>query len=134
MAELQEFVPEALVAPAGVLPGQPQDQRPRLRREGRAPQPTASAEGRPLAPHERAVPAQQRLRADGEPLPRRPRQEPAQGREEQAVAGAPAHSLDLSPEYPVLVPEDEQFDLASPRRRAAGQHHTEEQAAERVGD
>ena len=62
------------------------------------------------------------------------RQGPAQGGEEHTVAGTPAHPLDLSPEYPVLVPEDEQFDLASPRRRGAGQDHTEEQAEERVGD
>jgi hypothetical protein len=32
------------------------------------------------------------------------------------------------------MPEDEPFDLAGPRRRSAGQEHSEEQAEEHIGD
>jgi hypothetical protein len=63
-----------------------------------------------------------------------PGQGVAQGGVEQAVAGAPARPLDRPPQPPNLVPEDEQLDLAGPRRRRPGQAHLEEQAEERVGD
>jgi hypothetical protein len=100
--QLEQFATNPLVAPAGVLLRQLQDQGARRGRERRAPRPATPVEQGPLTADQLAVPPQERLGSDGEHRPAGSREAPAQGREDQAVARAPGEAFS-APEDAHLV-------------------------------
>ena len=102
-AELLQLADDAQVAPAGVLPGQPDDQLDRLLRQGRASR--SSVRVGPVPPDERPVPAQDRLGRDEERRPALPWHEPGQGGDECPVGPAEPGSCDLAAQDGQLVAE-----------------------------
>jgi hypothetical protein len=61
------------VSPAGVFPGQPEDQGLDVPADGRAAGAAPLGSGSPAAPEDVAVPAQDRVRGDQQPQPLAPR-------------------------------------------------------------
>jgi hypothetical protein len=123
-----QFAPEALVAPAWVLPGQADDQVLELQVEWRSP----GCAGRvgPGAGDQAAMPAQQRLRLDEAPRPARPRQDPAQRGEQGAVGGLEPGSRDLAAQCGQLVAKHQ--DLQVLGGIAVGAHHEQPMERHRV--
>ena len=83
-AELAQLTLDPHAAPAGVLPGQPEDERTDFRIDrwpSRAPAPTVG----PLPPHELAVPPKEGRRGDKEGDPAVTRQDATRRREQDTV-------------------------------------------------
>src|SRR6266511_1043553 len=85
---------DALVAPAGILPGQSKDQRNHV--VGECWTPTLSSRLRPLAGHQPAVPPQDDVRRDEEDGPVLAGKRPAQRGEDRAIGGSELGSGDLA--------------------------------------
>src|ERR1035437_4141050 len=77
--ELAQLALDPHAAPAGVLPGQPEDERTDFRVDGRSSWATGPAVG-PLLPHEFAMPPQHGCRCDDEADPALARDHSARGR------------------------------------------------------
>ena len=90
-AKLQQLPADALVAPAWVLGGQPNDQALQLVGNWRS----AAWPGwiDPMSAHHAAVPSKQRLGRDQEAGPSGPGQQAAQGGQQRAVLGLEAEAL-----------------------------------------
>lgn len=109
MAELEQLALDATVAPAGILPGQPEDELVELTPGNRPPAARSSAIGGPLAADKFAMPAQQRLGAGQERSPGWPGQDAADRGQEETIRGLPAWPADLPLEHPKLVTQSQDF-------------------------
>jgi hypothetical protein len=100
---------DALVAPARVLPGQPQDQRNQLVIERRT---TASTIGLgPFARDQPPVPSQDRVRRHQEDRPASARKRAAQHREQRSIGRMELGPLDLAAQHSKLVAEHGDLDV-----------------------
>ena len=95
--------------------------------------PAASGLVGPLAPHQLAVPAQQRRRGDEEGRPALARQHPRQRRQQHLVAAAQLGAAGLAPENHELMAKDEQLQLeltlalSIPTERRDSQHEPQQE-------
>ena len=109
MAKSEQLPSDALIAPAGILAGQPQHGLSKIRRDG-----WAAARAVRVAPASRdqiAVPAQQRRRSDQERAPRGAAQHPGQGSQEDSIGVLEIRSVDLTAEHRDLVAQHKDLDL-----------------------
>jgi hypothetical protein len=90
--------------------------------------------GGPPAADQLAMPSEQRLRAGKERSPGRPGQSPAKGGEEEAVAGTPAGSADLTFEHSKLVAEGENLSAEPGVWPAVDDQDLEQEANDGVGE
>jgi hypothetical protein len=97
------------VAPAGVVLGQPKDQRNQVVGEGRTTASTVRLG--PLARHQPAVPSQDRGRRHQEGRPASTRKRAAQRREQRAIGGLELGSRDLAAQHLELVAEYGDLDV-----------------------
>jgi hypothetical protein len=103
--EAQQFSLDALVAPAGILLGEADDQLLNVLVEPGSP--CATMWVGPGACDEAAVPAQQRLGLDEEAGPAGPGQDAADGGEQRPVGGLELGSWGLAAEHGELMAQDE---------------------------
>src|SRR5437762_12792486 len=89
------------VSPAGVLPGQPQDQLTDLVADWWSPG--------PLADEKAAMPSQQGARGDDPIAPQLTRQHAGQCREHRAVGPAQSWPADLTAQHRDVMAQDEDF-------------------------
>src|SRR5664280_313591 len=109
-AELAELALDPHTAPAGVLPGQPDDERTDLGIERWPAWATGPAVG-PLPPHELAVPPEEGRRGDEKGDPAIPRDRPT-GRREQDPVDRPELGWARGPlQHPELMAEDEDLEV-----------------------
>jgi hypothetical protein len=108
-AEAQQFSLDALVAPAGVLPGQADDQLLDVLVERGSPCSTLWVG--PRAGDQTPVPAQQRLRLDEETRPARLGQDTADGGEQRPVGGLQLGSWSLAAQHGELMAQDEELKI-----------------------
>jgi hypothetical protein len=106
-AELQQFAPDPLAAPPGILPPQPSDELHRLWIEQRPAGYPAPI--RPLATDELPVPLEQCPRGHDEGPPLLPRQDPARRGEQHPVSPAKSGPANASLKHLELVSKDQQF-------------------------
>ena len=102
--QAQQFPLDALIAPAGVLPRQADDQLLDLLVERRPPRSTTRVG--PCAGDQPPVPAQQGLGPDQEARPARPRQDTADGGEQGSVGRFELRSWSLAAEHGELMTQD----------------------------
>ena len=88
----------------------------------------------PTSPYERAVPAEQGLRAGQQGAPCRSRQAPADGGEEDAIGWSPAGTGNLAFEHAELVAESEDLGAESGVRAAADDQELEQETDGGVGE
>ena len=108
-AELLQLADDAQVAPAGVLPGQTEDQLDRLLRQGRPSWPSVRVG--PAPADERPMPAQDRLGGDEERRPALAWHEPGQAGDERPVGPAEAGPCDLTAQHGQLVAEHQDLGI-----------------------
>jgi len=99
---------DSLIAPARILPGQPQDQFAEFRVERWATGPLRIC---PTLGNQAPMPGQQRLRRDDQRRPPSARQQPARGREEETVGPRHPRSGLSPPEDGELVSEHDDLEL-----------------------
>ena len=130
MAELEQFAADTHVAPARVLPGQPQHQLPALSRQWRPPGTAAAAEGGRAAVDQGAVPAQdggwlhQEQGVGGQPT--------AERGQDQAIGLPPARSSGGASKDEQLFAEDEEFEIAIGARSTADDYEIDQQAEQGI--
>ena len=100
--ELAELATDPDAAPAGVLPGQPEDELTDLGIDRRPSRPTGPAV-RPLPPHELAMPPEEGRRSDEEGDPTVARERPTGRREEDPVDGPELGSARLPLQHSELM-------------------------------
>src|SRR5262249_23544483 len=98
--ELQQLALDAHIAPARVLPRQPNDQSARRRRKRRTTRRAAAPSA--IAPQKRPVPAAQRPRADRKARPALERKQPTRRSKQRTVS-------DRVPRPPPPAPQDRQL-------------------------
>jgi hypothetical protein len=108
--ELAKLALDPDAAPAGVLPGQPEDERTDRGIERWPACATGPAVG-PLPPHELAVPPEEGRRGDEVGDPAVTRDNPARRREQDTVARTQPRSARRSLQHLELVAEDEDFQV-----------------------
>jgi len=108
-AEVEQLALDPLVAPAGILGGQTDDQLLDFRVERRSPASTTGIG--PGAGDQAAVPAQQRLRLDQEAGPAGPWQQAADGGEQGAVGGFELGSWELAAQDGELVAQGQELQV-----------------------
>jgi len=108
-AKPQQLAVDALIAPAGILPGQPEDQLLNLLAYRRSSWSTTRVG--PRAGHEVPVPAQQRLRPDEETGPAGSWQDAADGSEQGPVGGFELDSWSVAAEDRELVAQDQDLEI-----------------------
>jgi hypothetical protein len=133
VAESQQFVLDAAVAPAGVLASEAEDELVELGGSQAASAGT-TAVGCPPAADEIAVPAEVGLGAGQEGEPGRPREDAAGGGEEDAISWLPARTADLAFENAELAAESEDLGTEPGVGMAADDEDLEEEADDRVGE
>ena len=104
VAQLEHLAPDALVSPARILPGEPEDQLAAVGRERWTAWVAAPAESSPFPSDKLPMPPQQGLRTYREAAATGSRQTTAQGSEDQAVAGTLGRALGLAPQDADCVP------------------------------
>jgi hypothetical protein len=132
VAEAEEFALDATVAPARVLAGEAEDELVELGGSG-AMSRWAAAVSRPLAADEIAVPAEECFGARQKGEPERKRGDAAEGREEDAIGGLPARTVDLMLEDIELVTEGEYLGAEARVGATVDDQNLEEEADDRVG-
>jgi hypothetical protein len=111
-AEFAELAFDPPIAPAGILSGQPKNQRLQLHRQPRSPKPLpAPSKQRPFAAHQFPMPPQQGLGRDQEGTPVRSRKALAQGGEHQSIRSLPASTAELPFQNAKLLPENHDLQL-----------------------
>jgi hypothetical protein len=109
-AELAQLALDSDAAPAGVLPGQPEDERTKLRIDRRPVRAARPAVG-PLPADELAMPAQERRRGDEKGDPTVPRDRPARRGEEDPVDGPELGWARGPLQHPELVAQDQDLEV-----------------------
>jgi hypothetical protein len=109
-AELAKLALDPHAAPAGVLPGQPDDERTDLGIDRRPARVTGPAID-PLPAYELAVPSEQRRRGDEEGGPSITRDRPARRREQDPVDRPELRSARRSLQHPKLMAEHEDLEV-----------------------
>jgi hypothetical protein len=104
MAEAEQFAVDALVAPAGIVPGHLLDQSGNRRVDRR---PTGPAGMGPAAGDQPPMPPQDRGRSDETVRRQRPRQEPDQGGEHRPVGPVQPRRRVLPAKDRILVTENQ---------------------------
>ena len=94
----------------------------------------SSGVGGPFAADQLAMPPEQRLRAGQERSPGRPEQSSADGGEEEAVAGTPAGSGDLTFEHSKLVAEGENLSAEPGVWPAVDEEDLQQEADDGIGN
>jgi hypothetical protein len=121
---------DALVAPARVLPGQPQDQRNQLVIERRT---TASTIGLgPFARDQPPVPSQDRVRRQQEDRPASARKRAAQHREQRSIGRMELGPLNLAAQHSKLVAEHGDLDVFGVLAAKASEQHADKPACHEV--
>src|SRR6266536_2802283 len=129
-AELLELALDALVAPARVLSGQPQDQRHHMVGEWRTTAPMVGLG--PFAGDQPAVPPQDRVRRHQEDRPALAGKRSAQRREECTIGGLELGPLDLAAQHLELVAENGELDVFGVLAVEASQQHADKPACHEV--
>jgi hypothetical protein len=109
-SELQQLALDAHIAPARVLPRQPQDQAARLGRKRRTTRPPAAPSV--IAMQQRPVPAAQRLRPDRKARPPLERKQPARRSKQRAVSGRVLRPPPAAAQDRQLVAQNHDLELA----------------------
>ena len=131
-AELAELAGDPLVAPTRVLARQPQHELARSGVDRRAPWPRVGIG--PPAPHELAVPAQQRLRRNEQPLAACGRQQPTRRGKQRAVTRAQLRTLDLTTQDRELMAQHEQLDVLDVNAPAAADQQLQQRDEREVDE
>jgi len=132
-AHLAQLALDANVAPAGVLPGQAQDDFTDLGVDWRTAELLSPSVG-PLPPHKLSVPAKERLRRDHERGPAVAGQEPTGRREECSVGRAKVRTPDLPAQDAQLVTQDRDLDLLGGDGRTSATASTDQPAEHEIED
>ena len=109
-SELQQLALDAHIAPARVLPRQPEDQPARLGRKRRTTRPAAAPSA--IALQQRPVPAAQRLRTDRKARPPLGRKQPARRSKQRTVSGPVLRPPPSAPQDRELVAQNHDLKLA----------------------
>jgi hypothetical protein len=129
-AQLLELTLDTPVAPARVLPSQPQDhRRPVLGERWTA---TSTPRLRPLAGHQAPMPPQDRTRRHQEARPELTGKRSAQDRENRTIGGSELGSLDLAAQHTELVAQDGDLDILGVLASQAPKQHADELACREV--
>jgi len=132
-AELEQLALDPSVAPAWVLPGQPEDEFSEFRIALSATR-WPAAVGGPLSANELAVPAKQSLRAREERGSARSGEQPIEGGEDQAIGGLPGRPAGLTVEDSKLVSESEHLGAELSVGAEADKDEIGEEADEGIGE
>src|SRR5215472_4801518 len=107
ITELEQLARDATVAPAFVLPGEPQDELVEIAAGSRSLAPRSPPVGGPLTADQLSVPAEQGLRPGQECLPVLPGQKAADGGQQETISRLPAWPANLSLKDTELVTKGE---------------------------
>jgi hypothetical protein len=130
-SELQQLALDAHIAPARVLPRQPEDQAARLGRKRRTTRPAAAPSA--IALQQRPVPAAQRLRADRKARPPPGRKQPAHRGKQRTVSGRVPRPPPSAPQDRQLVAQNHDFELALTAAAGEQTNETAEQPVQQTG-
>ena len=111
MTELEQFAADSDAAPPRVVLGHLQNQLLELGIETGPTWATPATEGRPLPPHQCAMPTENRLWLDKHPCQSRPIHPLSERRHDRPIRRTQLQPLDLTAHNAKLVPEEKQLRL-----------------------
>ena len=129
--ELQQLTLDAHIAPARVLPRQPEDQAACLGRKRRTTRPAGAASA--FALQQRPVPAAERLRADRKGRPPLGRKQPAHRSKQRTVSGRVLRPPPSAPQDRHLVAQDHDLELALTPAAGEQTNETAEEPVQQTG-
>jgi hypothetical protein len=130
--ELAQLTADPLVAPAGVLPAEADEEVPDVGLD-RRPAGLTRPLVRPLPPDEFPVPAEQGLRPDHERGPAAPRQRPARRRQQDPIETGEPRALHLPLQHLHLMPEHQELDVPLILRPTSGSDETANEEVQQRG-